>query len=281
MTEEQEVEILEETPTTPTDDADTTAEKKRPGPINPIQVAAFVTATTTSIDKFVTTIHNYEPYALQSCYETLIDEYYQELIQIKDHFKDADKDLVDDKTCKVICVETQRDTEDRKRCPDPCISTPNLMTRSAALTRLAALPNFEKIDGDDRANVCNLFDSLSTAHTAIADVAGNLATLGRRLDPTQFQFLLKHSVQPLVQLQVPARLCNPADLTFTKTSLTDEEMFEQRAVNNMLPRPHHPNLETVDPKHPTRALAAAIHYQIRKKMFTKFPASQNKIADLF
>ena len=84
-----------------------------------------------------------------------------------------------------------------------------------------------------------------------------------------------------MQLQVPARLCNPADLTFTKTSLTDEEMFEQRAVNNMLPRPHHPDLEAVDPKHPTRALAAAIHYQIRKNMFTKFPASQTKIADLF
>ena len=49
----------------------------------------------------------------------------------------------------------------------------------------------------------------------------------------------------------------------------------------MFPRPHHPDLEAVDPKHPTRALAAAIHYQIRKKMFTKFPASQTKIADLF
>ena len=285
MSEEQEVEILEETPTTPTDDADTTTEKKRPGPINPIQVAAFVTATTTSIDKFITTIHNYKPYALQSCYETLLDEYYQELIQIEDYFKDADKDLVldlvDDKTCKVICVETQKDSEDRKRCPDQHISTPNLMTGAAALTRLAALPNFKKIDRDDRAKVCDLFNSLSTAHTAIADITGNLATLGRRLDPTQFQFLLKHSVQPLVQLQVPARLCNPADLTFTKTSLTDEEMFEKRAVNNMLPRPHHPNLEAVDPKHPTRALAAAIHYQIRKKMFTKFPASQNEIADLF
>ena len=128
----------------------------------------------------------------------MIDEYYQELIQIEDYFKDADKnlvlDLVDDKTCKVICVETQKDSEDRKRCPDPHISTPNLMTGAAALTRLAALPNFKKIDGDDRAKVCNHFDSLSTAHTAIADITGNLATLGRRLDPTQFQFLLKHSV---------------------------------------------------------------------------------------
>ena len=285
MSKEQEVEILEETPTTLTDNADTTTEKKRPGPISPIQAAAFVTATTTSIDKFITTMHNYEPYALQSCYETLIDEYYQELIQIEDYFKDADKDLVldlvDDKTCKVICVETQKDSEDRKRCPDSRISTPNLMTGAAALTRLAALPNFEKIDGDDRVKVCDLFDSLSTTHAAIADITGNLATLGRRLDPTQFQFLLKHSVRPLMQLQVPARLCNPADLTFAKTSLTDEEMFEQRAVNNMLPRPHHPNLEAIDPKHPTRALAAAIHYQIREKIFTKFPASQNEIADLF
>ena len=285
MSKEQEVEILEETPTTLTDDADTTAEKKRPGPINPIQVAAFVTATTTSIDKFITTIHNYELYTLQSCYETLIDEYYKELIRTEEYFKDADKDLVldlvDKKNCKVIRVETQKDSEDRKRCPDLHISTPNLMTGPAALTRLAALPNFEKIDGDDRVKVCDLLDFLSTTHAALANIAGNLVTLGRKLDPTQFQFMLKHSVMPLVQLQVPARLCNPADLTFTKASLTDEEMFKQRAVNNMLPRPHHPNLEAVDPKHPTRALAAAIHYQIRKKMFTKFPASQNEIADLF
>ena len=84
-----------------------------------------------------------------------------------------------------------------------------------------------------------------------------------------------------MQLKVPARLCNPADLTFAKASLTDEEMFEQRVVNNMLPRPYHPDLEAVDSKHLTRALAEAIHYQIRKKMFTKFPASQTKIADLF
>ena len=58
--EEQEIEVLEQ-PTTPTDDADTTTERKRPGPINPIQVAAFITATTASIDKFVTTVHNYKP----------------------------------------------------------------------------------------------------------------------------------------------------------------------------------------------------------------------------
>ena len=49
----------------------------------------------------------------------------------------------------------------------------------------------------------------------------------------------------------------------------------------MLPRPHHPDLTTVKDKHPTRALAAAIHYQLRKRMYPHFPASQTEIADLF
>ena len=51
---------------------------------------------------------------------------------------------------------------------------------------------------EDQEVVCDLFDSLQTAHSAIADVAGTLTTLGRRLDPNQFQFLLKHSIRPLV-----------------------------------------------------------------------------------
>ena len=42
MSKEQEVEIIEETPTTLMDNADFTTEKKRPGPISPIQVATFV-----------------------------------------------------------------------------------------------------------------------------------------------------------------------------------------------------------------------------------------------
>ena len=49
----------------------------------------------------------------------------------------------------------------------------------------------------------------------------------------------------------------------------------------MLPRPHHPNLDKIPAKHPTRAISAAIHYQLHKKMFTKFTASQTDVADLF
>ena len=141
--------------------------------------------------------------------------------------------------------------------------------------------NFTAIQDDQWEMVCELFDSLQTVHTAILDIAGTLATLGRTLDPNQFQFLLKHSVCPLVQLQLPAHLCHPNELKFAKEHLTDDELYEQHGVNTVLPRPHHPNLDQVPAKHPTRALASAIHYQLRKCMFTKFATSQTDIADLF
>ena len=60
----------------------------------------------------------------------------------------------------------------------------------------------------------------------------------------------------------------------------DDELYEQCEVNTV-PRPHHPDLDQVPAKHPTRALACVIHYQLRKYMFTKFASSQTDVADLF
>ena len=95
-------ELVETLPMTPTKKH----EKKRPGLINPIQATEFVRKTNISLNKFVNTIHSYEPYGHRTAYETLIEEYYDELVQIEDYFKDADKDLVvaliDDKTCKMV-----------------------------------------------------------------------------------------------------------------------------------------------------------------------------------
>ena len=107
-------------------------------------------------------------------------------------------ELIDDKNCKMMWMETEKEWEDQEKCPDSQISTQNIMTGIRAINRLAAMLNFDFIDGEDHEAVCDIFDSLQTAHSAIADVAGTLATLGRRLDPNQFQFLLKHSIRPLV-----------------------------------------------------------------------------------
>ena len=122
---------------------------------------------------------------------------------------------------------------------------------------------------------------MQTAHAAIADAAGSLASLGGRLHPHQFQFLLKHSIRPLIQLQIPAHLCHPGELRFEKQYLSNDEIYEQCCVNTLLPRPYHPSLDNIPPKHPTRALAAAIHYHLQKRMCTKFTALQTEVADLF
>ena len=256
------LEIVEETPpTTPTEQE---LKKKRPGPCNPDQAAEFVIQTMQSVDRFMSKMHNNEPEAIEEGYQVLIAEYHHALCGIKDYFKQADRklvlELIDDTTCKLLRTTTPKDAVDKEKCPDPRVSTENLMTGHRALNRLAALPNFKDIKGADREDVCELFDSLQTAHATIADAAGSLASLGRRLHPHQFQFLLKHSICPLIQLQIPAHLWHPGELRFEKQYLSNDELYEQCCVNTLLPRPYHPALDSIPPKHPTRALAAAIHY---------------------
>ena len=213
-------------------------------------------------------MHNHEPCAIEEGYQVLIAEYHHALCSIKDYFKQADKNLVlklvDDTSCKLLRMMTAKDAEDREKCPDPRVSTENLITSPRALNRLAALPNFTDIKGADREAVCDLFDSLQTAHAAIADASSILASLGQRLHPNQFQFMLKHSMHPLIQLQIPAHLYHPGEIRFMKQHLTNDELYEQRCVNTLLPRPHHPDLDSIPPKHPTRALAAAIHCHLHK-----------------
>ena len=126
-------------------------------------------------------MHNYEPYAIEEGYQVLIAKYHQLPVCIKDYFKQANKKLVlkliDDTSCKLVRMMTAKDAEDREKCPDPRVSTENLMTSTRALNRLAALPNFTNIKGKDREAVCDLFDSLQTAHAAIADASSILASL--------------------------------------------------------------------------------------------------------
>ena len=139
-------------------------------------------------------MHNYEPYAIEEGYQVLIAEYRHALCGMEDYFKKADRKLVlklvDDTSCKLLRMTTAKDAEDGEKCPDPRVSTENLMTGPRALNRLAALPNFTDIEGADREDECDLFDSLQTAHAAIADASSILASLGQRLHPHQFQFLL-------------------------------------------------------------------------------------------
>ena len=44
-------------------------------------------------------------------------------------------------------------------------------------------------------------------------------------------------------------------------------MYEEMCVNKLLPKPFHPEFSKVPHKHPTRVLAAAVHFLIQKRMF--------------
>ena len=180
-TEELEnLKIVEETPpTTPTEQE---PKKKRTGPRNPDQAAEFVIQTMQSVDRFMNKMHNDESDAIEEGYQVLIAEYHYALCGIKDYFKQANRqlvlELIDDISCKLLKTTTPKDAADKEKCPDPRVSTENLMTGHRALNRLAALPNFKDIEGADREEECEHFDSLQTAHAAIADAAGSLASLG-------------------------------------------------------------------------------------------------------
>ena len=231
--------LLESTP--PTTPTETRSNKKKPGPCNPDQAAEFVLETNKSPDHFLEKMHNYEPCTIEEAYKVLIAEYHHTLCRIKEYFKTTDRSvvlgLIDDKSCKMLRVEMAKESENREKFPDPRTLTVNIITGTQALSRLAAMLNFTAIQGDQREVVCKLFNTLQTAHTAIADVAGTLATLGRTLDPNQFQFLLKHSVHPLVQLQVPACLCHLGELKFAKEHLMDDELLNNVELTQYYPDP--------------------------------------------
>ena len=212
------------------------------------------------------TVHQYEPYSIQNAYLDFIERYYDLLCDVEDYYKDASisdvLELIDDTTCKILHIETEKERTDQQLCKDPRISTDNIMWADHVLNHLEALPGFKKFEGSDQFAISELFTSLRSVHNASAGVAGHLAVLARKLQPSQFEFILKHSVHPLIQFEVLPRLCNPEELCFAKSNLTSEETFEQWAMNNILPRPYHPKLETVEGKHATRCLAVAVHYQL-------------------
>ena len=112
----EDLEIVEEAPpTTPTEQE---PKKKKPGPRNPYQAAKFVEETNKSLDRFLKKMHNYEPYAIEEAYTVLISECHHSLCQIEEYFQNADKDvvlgLIDDKSCKMLRVETTKESKDRK-----------------------------------------------------------------------------------------------------------------------------------------------------------------------
>ena len=158
-----------------------------------------------------------------------------------------------------------REKEEQEKCSDPHTSADNIPSGHQMLNKLATLPNFKPFNNGHEMSIVQLFMALQHAHNTVAEATGHLAFLGCTLHPEEFSFILKHSVTPLVQISVPADLSNLTHLQFEHPTLTEEEWFKVKAINSMLPMPHHPKLGDLPPppKDATNCLAVAVHYIVR------------------
>ena len=132
--------------------------------------------------------------------------------------------------------------------------------------------NITSFDKKGQEAITKLFGHLQDAHNHMAQVAQAVVQLSKVSSPEQFTFVLQLAVRPIIQLKIPPHLSAPTELKFEKERLTQEEITEEYCCNLILPQPFHPKLSGIAFKHPTRYLAAAAHFLIRKELFnSKYP----------
>ena len=180
-------------------------------------------------------------------------------------------DTIPDKEC-VAFLECPEETADKVQ---QCVSSDNIPTGPEVMTKMRLDENITTFDQAGQQAVTYLFSHLQDAHNHMSQVAAAVVQLSKVSSPEQFTFVLKLAVRPIIQLKIPPHLSAPTDLKFEKERLTQEETVEEYCCNLILPQPFHPKLSGVPLKHPTRCLAAAAHFLIRKKLFnSKYPQLQ-------
>ena len=176
-------------------------------------------------------------------------------------------DTIPDKECAAF-VEHPEETVDKVM---QRVSSDTIPTGPEVTSKMRLQENIYPFDKKGQETVTKLFGHLQDAHNHMAEVAQAVVNLSKA-SPEQFTFVLQLAVRSIIQLKIPPHLSAPTELKFDKERLTPEEITEENCCNLILPRPFHPKFSTIDFKHPTRCLAAAAHFLIRKKLFnTKYP----------
>ena len=144
------------------------------------------------------------------------------------------------------------------------------MTRYQQVLKLH--PKLPCFDQKGQQAVTSLFGHFQDAHNHMAEVAKAIVEVSEVSSFEQFTFVLQLAVRPIIQLKILPHLSAPTELRFEKERLTPEEIAEENCCNLILPQPFHPKFAKLDFKDPTKCLAAAAHFLIRKKLFnSKYP----------
>ena len=177
-------------------------------------------------------------------------------------------DTIPDKECAAF-LECPEETVDKVQ---QCVSSDSIPTGPEVTSKMRLQGNIQAFDKKGQEAITKLFGHLQDAHNHMAQVAQAVVNLSKVSSPEQFTFVLQLAVRPIIQLKIRPHLSAPTELKFEKERLTPEEITEENCCNLILPQPFHPKLSSIAFKHPTRCLAAAAHFLIRKKLFnSKYP----------
>ena len=241
---------------------------KGPSHNNLKEATNYVRAVNLLLKSFVTSIHGFDRYKHLDAWETFLHTLSKLLSKLDStYFIKMDTevilDTIPDKACDAFlaCPEEAANRVQQHVSSDEVPDGPEVLSR---MHLQGDLPCFDK---KGHQAVTPLFGHLQDAHNHMAEVAKAIINVSEVSSPEQFTFVLQLAVRPIVQLKIPPHLSAPTELKFERERLTPEELTEENCCNLILPQPFHPKFAKLDFKDPTRCLAAAAHFLIRKKLF--------------
>ena len=246
---------------------------KRPLHNNPQEAAKYVKAVNSLTESFVTDIHGFDRYKCLEAWETFLHALSQLLSNLDSAYftkiyTQVVLDTIPDKACNAFLARP----EEAANRVQQRVSSDEIPTGPEVTSKMRLQENLPCFDQKGQQAVTRLFSHFQDAHNHMAEVAKAIVDVSEVSSPEQFTFALQLAVRPIIQLKIPPHLSAPTELKFEKGKLTPEEIAEENCCNLILPRPFHPKFAKLDYKDPTRCLAAAAHFLIRKKFFnTKYP----------
>ena len=240
---------------------------------NPEEAAKYVKAVNSLLQSFVTDIHGFDRYKHLDAWETFLHTLSQLLSKLDStYFTKMDTQVILDTIPDKACATFLARPEEAANRVQQRVSSDEIPTGPEVTSKMCLQEGIQCFDQKGQQAVTKLFSHLQDTHNHMAEVAKAIVDVSEVSSPEQFTFVLQLAVRPIIQLKIPPHLSAPTELKFEKERLTPEEITEENCCNLILPQPFHPKFAKLDFKDPTRCLAAAAHFLIRKKLFnTKYP----------
>ena len=239
---------------------------KGPSHNNLKEAANYLKAVNLLLEHFVSSIHGFNRDKRLDAWETFLHALSKLLSKLDSAY--------------FIKMDTAIILEEAAHRVQQRVSSDEIPDGPEVLSRMRLQGNLPCFDKAGQQAVTRLFGHLQDAHNHMAEVAKSIVNISEVSSPEQFTFVLQLAVRPIVQLKIPPHLSAPTELKFERERLTPEELTEENCCNLILPQPFHPKFAKLDFKDPTRCLAVAAHFLIRKEFFNS-KCTQLHVAKVF